>query len=327
MTSFQIEATTNPMNTAKSANLAQAIVKANTAVQNGVKPFSGDFFRQCFAVNEAENKIEQYFNRAIQNPTGLYMFFQRYTHFNAYTSAVISRLASSIAMSRYLFNDPNVEVIEEADRGFNLAAKVMIAASDEGTNDGAPHRTLAQLLLKTMGDYANLSVADRNQFATVPTWLTEICDGIMVGYAGVPGNAASLIRSMGFHAASELFGDIEYALVDKVVRHDNKNVGFDAFLRKTPAAELCGHRYHPWCYVLIHASHEGAGGVEASHFECVVDALNMVADYRPESKEQIMQWVLEGFEQFMNLEQDMFARVDAETQAFVNNSTKELALV
>ena len=327
MTSFQIETNSNPINTAKSATLAQAIVKANVAIENGVKPFSGDFFRQCFAVNEAEDKIEQYFNRAIQNPTGLYMFFQRYTHFNAYTSAVISRLASSIAMSRYLFNDPAVEVIEEADRGFNLAAKVMIAASDEGTNDGAPHRTLAQLLLRTMGDYAELTVAERNQFANVPAWLTQICDGIMEGYAGVPGNAASLIRSMGFHAASELFGDIEYGLVDKVVRYDNKNVGFDAFLRKTPAAELCGHRYQPWCYVLIHASHEGAGGVEASHFECVVDALNMVGDYRPESKAQIMQWVLEGFEQFMSLEQDMFARVDEETQAFVNSSVKELALV
>jgi hypothetical protein len=327
MSSLQTKTTSNSV---EIANLAQVIIKANIAVKNGVKPFSGDFFRQCFAVAEAEEKIENYFNRAIQNPTGLYMFFQRYTHFNAYTSAVIARLASSIAMSRYLFNDPNVKVIEEADRGFNLSAKVMIAASDEGTNDGAPHRTLAQLLLRTIGDYADLSIDERNQFANVPLWMTDICNGIMEGYAGVPGNAASLIRSMGFHAASELFGDIEYGLLDKVVRHDNKNVGFDAFLRKTPAAELCGHRYHPWCYVLIHASHEGAGGVEASHFECVVDALNLVGDYRPESKAQIMQWVLEGFAQFMNLEQDMFSRVDEETQIFVKQSkqsVKELALV
>lgn len=276
---------------------------------------------------EAEERIEQYFNRAIGNPTGFYMFFQRYTHFNAYTSAVISRLASSIAMSRYLFNDPTVAVVEEADRGFNLAAKIMIAASDEGTNDGAPHRTLAQLLLRTLGDYAELSVAERNQFANVPAWLTEICNGIMEGYAGVPGDAASLIRSMGFHAASELFGDIEYGLLDKVVRHDNKNVGFDAFLRKTPVAELCGHRYHPWGYVLVHASHQGAAGVEACHFECVVDALNMVADYRPESKEQIIEWALEGFEQFMSLEQDMFARVNEETQIFVKQLVREPALV
>ncbi len=311
----------------KISQLPQAIEKAHIAIQNSVKPFSEEFFRQCFPVNEAQDRIEQYFNRAIEHPTGLYMFFQRYTHFNAYTSAVISRLASSIAMSRYLFTDPTVEVIEESDRGFNLAAKVMIAASDEGTNDGAPHRTLGQLLLRTMANYANLSVAEQNQFAEVPAWLTDICDQIMVGYAGVPGDAAALIRSMGFHAASELFGDIEYGLVDKVVRYDNKNIGFDAFLRKTPVANLCGHRYHPWSYILVHASHDGAAGVEACHFECVVDALNLVADYRPESEEQIMQWVLEGFEQFMNLEQSMFYQVDAESQAFVKQLTQSPDLV
>jgi hypothetical protein len=313
--------------TAQNTTLAQAIVKANAVVQNGVKPFSGDFFRECFAVAEAEERIEQYFNRAIQNPTGLYVFFQRYTHFNAYTSAVISRLASSIAMSRYLFNDPNVEVVEEADRGHDLAAKVMIAAADEGVKDGATHRALAQLLLRTMGDYAGLSTAERNQFAHVPAWLTDICDGIIKGYAGVPGDAASLIRSMGFHAASELFGDIESELVDKVVRYDHKNLGFDAYLRKAPAAQISGHRYHPWCYILIHASHEGAGGVEASHFECVVDALNLVGDYRPESNEQIRQWALEGFEQFMNLLEEMFARVDAEAQTFVaRESVRQLSV-
>jgi hypothetical protein len=325
---MQILPTKTTTTQVKSSTLSQAIDKSHLAVQNSVKPFSEEFFRQCFPVNEAQDKIEQYFNRAIEHPTGLYMFFQRYTHFNAYTSAVIARLASSIAMSRYLFKDPTVEVIEESDRGFNLAAKVMIAASDEGTNDGAPHRTLGQLLLRTMGNYANLSVAEQNQFADVPAWLTDICDGIMTGYAGVPGDAAALIRSMGFHAASELFGDIEYGLVDKVVRYDNKNVGFDAFLRQTPVAELCGHRYHPWSYILVHASHAGAAGVEACHFECVVDALNLVADYRPESKEQIMEWVLEGFEQFMNLEQAMFRQVDAESQAFVKQLAKksELAL-
>lgn len=320
-------ATTSPA-TAQSLTLARALVKADAAVQNGIKPFSEDFFRECFAVAEAGNKIEQCFHRAIQNPTGLYMFFQRYTHFNGYTSAVISRLASSIAMSRYLFNDPNVEVIEEADRGHELAAKVMVAAADEGVKDSATHRSLAQLLLRTMGDYAGLSTDQRNQFSPVPVWLTDICNGIMAGYAGVPGDAESLIRSMGFHAASELFGDIECDLVDKVVRYDNKNLGFDAFLRKTPAAKIGGHRYHPWCYILIHASHEGHGGVEASHFESVVDALNLVADYRPESQAQIMQWALAGFEQFMNLLLEMFTRVDAESQAFVaNQSVRELTVV
>jgi hypothetical protein len=327
MLSFQDEITSNPIKTAKTANLAQATVKANLSIQSGVKPFSGDFFRECFPVAEAEDKIEQYFNRATQNPTGLYMFFQRYSHFNGYASAMIARLASSIAMSRYVFNDASVPVIEEADRGFNLAAKVMIAASDESTGDGVPHRTLAQLLLRTTANYANLSIPEQNQFAKIPTWLTDICNEIMEDYAGIPGDAASLIKSMGFHAASEMFGDIESALLDKVVRHDHKNVGFDAFLRKTPPTELSGHRYTPWCYIVIHSSYKGAGGVEACHFESVVDALNMVPDYRPESKEQIMEWVLEGFEQFMSLVAEMFKQTDAESQAFVKQLVKEPALV
>jgi hypothetical protein len=327
MSSFQDEITSDPIKTAKSANLAQAIVKANSALQNDVKLFSEAFFRQCFAIDKAEEKIEQYFNRATQNPTGLYMFFQRYSHFNGYASAMIARLASSIAMSRYVFSDPNVSVIEEADRGFNLAAKVMIAASDESTGDGVPHRTLAQLLLRTTASYANLSVSEQNQFAARPSWLTDICNEIMEGYAGVPGDAASLIKSMGFHAASELFGDIESALLDKVVRHDHQNVGFDAFLRKTPPTQLSGHRYTPWCYIVIHSSYKGSGGVEACHFASVVDALNMVPDYRPESKEQIIQWVLEGFEQFMSLVEEMFKQTDEESQAFVKNLAKEPALV
>ena len=149
----------------------------------------------------------------------------------------------------------------------------------------------------------------------------------MTGYAGVPGDAASLIRSMGFHAASELFGDIESALIDKVVHYDHKDVGFDAYLHQTPAASVCGHRYHPWCYILIHSSYQSAAGVEASHFASIADALNLVVDYRPESTEQIMEWVLEGFEQFMSLLQEMFCRVDEESQSFVNHLTEESKLV
>ena len=155
--------------TTQKNKIHRSINKANLALKNSTQPFSEEFFYQRFPIAEAKNEIEQSFDRAIQNPTGLYLFFQRYTYFNGYTSAVIARLASSIAMSRYLFVDPTIPTIEEADRGCNLAAKVMMVASDEGSGEGAPHRALAQLLLRTMGDYANLSVVERNQFATVPT--------------------------------------------------------------------------------------------------------------------------------------------------------------
>ena len=71
----------------------------------------------------------------------------------------------------------------------------------------------------------------------------------------------------------------------------------------------------------------GYAGVEASHFASIADALNLVVDYRPESTEQIMEWVLEGFEQFMSLLQEMFCRVDEESQSFVNHLTEESKLV
>lgn len=299
----------------KSERLEFAFGQANLCLQDTPKPFSEEFFYQCFPIAEAKNEIERSFDRSIQNPAGLYLFFQRYTHFNGYASAGISRLASSLAMSRYLFSDPTIQAIEEADRGCNLAAKVMMAAADEGSGEGAPHRALAQLLLRTMGDYANLSIAQRNQFANAPFWLTDICQHIMTGYAGTPGDARALIRSMGFHAASELFGDIESALFDKIVRYDNKHIGFDAYLRQTPAVEVCGHHYHPWCYIVIHSSHQGAAGVEAAHFASVADALNATIDYRPESTAQIIEWVLEGFQEFMCLLQEMFFQADTESQA------------
>lgn len=283
------------------------------APETSLAPFSRDYFYQAFRLAELEQTLDGYFQAALQHPTVMYLFFQRYTHFNAYTSAVISRLASSIAMSRYLFMDPQEPVIEEADRGFNIAMKVMVAAADEGSNDGAPHRTMAQLLLKTMGDYAELSVTSRNRLAVVPAWLQDICDRVMVGYQGVPGDIAALVRSIGFHAASELMGDIEYALVDKVIRHDHKGTGFDQYLSTVGAVERCGHRYHPWCYVLVHSRYQGSG-VEASHFECVVDALNLVVEYRPESLAQIEQWALEGFHAFVTLEQQLFHQMHQECQ-------------
>lgn len=303
--------------TSNSSDL-HATITATTglAAANPVQPFSRDFFYQAFDLLKSEEIIADYFHHALQHPTVLYLFFQRYTHFNAYTSSVISRLASSIAMSRYLFTDPEVPVIEEADRGFNVAMKVMIAAADEGSNDGASHRALAQLLLKTIGDYAGLSVLERNQFAKIPAWLNEISMSVMDGYQGQPGNVAALIRALGFHAASELLGDIEYALVDKVFRHDNQGSEFDCYLRNSSAVEICGHRYHPWCYVLVHSRYEGSG-VEASHFECVVEALNLVVQYRPEPVEQIVQWVLEGFEAFMTLEQDLFKQIHQECQVWL----------
>lgn len=270
--------------------------------------FSDSFFRQMFDFSKLEQTIASAIYLAAKNPVFLYLFLQRYTYFNGYTSSVISRLASSIAMSRYLFTAPKIAVIEEADRGFQISAEIMIAASDEGAY-GVTHRELAQLMLRTAGDYAGLSTEERNQFSHVPPWLDEIVQSVMAGYQGTPGDAISLIRSIGFHAASEMLGDREYALLDMIIRYENRGIGFDRYLKEqTTPVLIRGHRYDPWCYVLIHGKHEGSGA-EAKHFVHVLKALNMVVLYRPEPEQQIVEWVLEGYQGFVELQQRLFREI------------------
>jgi hypothetical protein len=270
--------------------------------------FSETFFRDAFNFSELEQTVVSTVRLAASNPNYLYLFLQRYCYFNGYASAVISRLASSVAMSRYLFTDPDILVIEEADKGFQISAEIMVAASDEGAY-GITHRELAQLLLKNAGDYADLSTDERNQFSRIPAWLDEIVQAVMAGYQGTPHDAVSLIKAIGFHAASEMLGDKEYALLDMIIRYENKGVGFDRYLRdQTTPIPIRGHRYDPWCYVVIHGKHEGSGA-EARHFIHVLEALNMVVSYRPEAEQQIVEWVLEGYKAFVELQQNLFREI------------------
>lgn len=270
-----------------------------------MSPFSENVLLEAFNLSDLDQTVASTIRLAAQNSTSLYLFFQRYTYFNGYASAMISRLASSIAMSRYLFTNSEILVTEEADRGFDIAAEIMAAASDEVIN-GVTHRTLAQLTLKTVGDYARLSTDDRNQFAKAPVWLDEIVKELMAGYQGTPGDLASLVRAMGFHAASEFLGDREYTLFDKVIRHENRRSGFDHYLRETSfPVKTQGHYYHPWCWVVIHSRH-GGSGVEEEHAACALKALNLSCLYRPEPQQQILNWGVQGSTAFVELQQRLF---------------------
>ena len=270
--------------------------------------FTETYFEELFNFAELDNTVSSTIRLAVKDPKTLYQFFQRYIYFNGYASSVIARLASSIAMSRTLFNDPTVFTTEEADRGFQISAEVMIAAADEGSHE-ITHRELAQLLTKTLGDYAELSTGERNQISNVPQWLDDICQETMAKYQGTPGDAESLIKAIGFHAASELMGDREYALIDMIVRYENEGIGFDRYLKQeTKPTKIGKHKYLPWGYILIHGKYEGTGA-EAKHFVHVLNALNMVLEYRPESEEQLTEWVLEGFKSFIELQQSLFRKI------------------
>lgn len=287
--------------------------------------FSEEIFREKFNFSELDECVLSAVRLAVQKPLMLYVFFQRYSYFNGYASASVARLASSIGLSRYLFSNSELLVTEEADRGMEIAAKVMTAAADEGANDSPVHRALAQLTVKTVGDYAGLSVDERNAISPVPIWLRNISEAVISNYQGIPGDVASLVKAMGFHLASEMLGDQEYTLLDKVVRHENCDTGFDAYLRnKAKPVKIGNHRYTPWSWILIHSQY-GGSGVEVEHFECGLDALNLAARFRPETEAQMKSWALEGFSSFVDLQQQMFREIYRECLAIQQPSMPSTA--
>ena len=281
--------------------------------------FSENLFKEKFNFTDLDQTVASTIRLAAQNPVALYLFFQRYSHFNGYASAVISRLISSIGMSRYLFNDSEILVTEEADRGMEIASEILKAAADEGAY-GASHRSLAQATLKAVGDYAELSDHERNQFSQIPPWLDEIVKQVITHYQGTPGDLASLIKGIGCHTASEILGDHEYSLIDTIVRYENRGIGFDYYLNEVSApVEIQGHRYNPWCWVMIHSRHEGSG-VEEEHFKYAIDALNLCVLYTNESQQQIIDWAMEGFRAFVELQQQLFREIYRECLELTQNS-------
>jgi hypothetical protein len=285
--------------------------------------FNESIFDKQFNFANLDRTVAATVRMAVKNPSVLYLFFQRYTYFNGYSSAMISRLASSIGMSRYLFNNSELIVTEEADRGMEIAAKIMTAAADEGAHDTPVHRALAQLTLKTVGDYAELSADERNQFAKIPNWLDLIVREVIDNYQGNPNDMASLIRGMGMHLASEMLGDREYSLIDMIVRRENKGIGLDLYLKNNHNITRIGkHNYTAWTWVVIHSQHDKSG-VELEHYQDALEALNMSLRYVRQSEQQILAWAQEGFATFVKLQQSLFREIYNELLTFSENPSRE----
>lgn len=283
--------------------------------------FSENLFHELFDFEQIESTITSTVRLAVKDPITLYLFFQRYSHFNGYASAMISRLASTVGLSRYTFSNPELLVKEEADRGMDIAAQIMSAAADEGANGTPVHRALSQFAVKTVGDYAELNVEERNKFAQIPGWLKEVVRDVISTYEGTVDDEASMVKAMGFHLASEILGDREYALLDMIVRHENQGIGFDRYLRQVAKpVSINGHRYAPWSWILIHSRYDGSG-VEVEHSEFALSALDMAARYGSAPEKQVKAWAEEGFRAFVELQQRLFREIRLECLELAQEKT------
>ena len=273
-----------------------------------------------FDFSSLNQSVELACRLAVQRPRLLYLFMQRYTHFNGYAGSLVARLASSVGLSRDLFKSSSAVVADEADRGLEIAARILAATIDEHADKGqkcAPHRALAQATLKSIGDYAALTVDERNHLSCPPNWMQGALENTVQGYQGVPGDIHSLIRALGFHAASEILASFEYSIIDKVVRHDNRNTGYDAYLRRIhDRVEIEQGLFSAWYWIVIHGKHQGSG-VEDEHFQSALEALDLASHYRTESAQQIQQWALQGFSDFAEIQQKLFKEITRESSEYL----------
>jgi hypothetical protein len=277
------------------------------------KRFTTETFDDLFDRQMNNANIEATIKLAASDPVKLYYFMQRYAYFNSFAGSLVARLASSIGISYQLFRQEEVAVVEQSDRGLEIAAKVLAATIDEHADAGAqqvPHRTLAQVTLQAVGDYAQLSNLELNKIGEAPDWMETIITDLIAGYQGKIDDLEAIVTAIGFHIGSELLADREYSLIDKVVRYTNRGHGFDAWLQGKQV-EVGGKRLSPWYWIVVHGKHN-ASGVEADHFELALDALNLLAQYRPESHEQIWQWASKGFLDFAELQQRLFSCTQSE---------------
>lgn len=289
--------------------------------RNAVQHFTIETFLSLFDCQTNNARIEATVELADSNPVRLYYFMQRYAYFNSFAGSLVARLASSIGLSYKMFQTEGVHVIDQADRGLEIAAKVLLATIDEHADAGAqnvPHRTLAQATLQAVGEYAQLNETELNKITNTPDWMKTVVTNLIGSYQGEINNIEALVTAIGFHLGSELLADQEYSLIDKVVRHTHRGVGFDAWL-KGKQVTIAGKRLSPWYWIVVHGKHN-ASGVEAEHFQFALDALNLLAQNRPESNETILKWASKGFLDFATLQQQLFVSMEAEMTSISVNT-------
>jgi hypothetical protein len=167
-------------------------------------------------------------------------------------------------------------------RYFNDFASGVLSRAESNT-----HWALDQTFLQALGDYAQLSAQDRHRIHQLPAWLTAIVQALEHPDQGRSGdNIASRLRTLGFQAASEMMGELEHQLLDRVMRYE------------------C-----PWHYVLIHRPATNF----KKHCPPTLNDLNLILDQRPELPEQIKAWVYEGYQTLIDLQQRLFREIYRES--------------
>ncbi|MEL7505368.1 MAG: hypothetical protein AAFN18_23200 [Cyanobacteria bacterium J06554_6] len=272
--------------------------------------FSQAEIKERIDLSELSSLFVSLVRLAIQDPITWYVFLQRYTYFNSYSAGAAYRLASSIALSRYLFVQAGELVREEADRGSLLADQLMVTTLRQELCQHTSRRTLVQAILRSAGDYAGLLTIERNYLAAVPSWLEDLVGEFINQYQGTPGNIISLVKATGVHAASEMLDTMERQQLAQTVSQLSSSAAFHRYLvQHLPSTFL--RKQQGWCEILGRS--EWQVSAESARDEAdsgdALAVLEQILVHRPESAQQIQHWALEGMAIFVELQRVLLKEI------------------
>lgn len=263
---------------------------------------------------------------ALLSPEATFVFFARYAAINGYAGPLVARLASSIGLSRGLFQDTD-ESAEVADRDMLIARHVFAATVDEfgdSKQRGHTHRTLAQATVEAAARYACLTRHRREQLSQLPPQYQPVLLAFIRDYQGEVGEIRALVRALGFHLASEQRADREYALIDEVFCHNSWGKEFKEWLSQNKRVELGGESLPSWYWVATHG-HFGGTGVEWEHFDEALAAVRLARQYSPLPVEEFDALVEQGYQSFIDVIDTAFVAMAAECDALAEQD--DLAMV
>ena len=273
------------------------------------------------ALQDYENLVRGVCRQAVRSPNTTYLLMERYTYINGFAGSGVALLAGNIGYSRELFRDKSIQPEASSDRGMLIAPKVLSATVDEHSDrllGQASHRSLALACLNAVADYAVLSSAERSLLDLKPKRFLQLVEQFKNNYRSEAGNAASLVRSMGYHIASEYLADREYQIKDEEVWFKHPDERF----RNTVKRERKDGAWHgPWAWVTTHghfgeAEGDTGHGVEHDHFSDALHAFETVVRFRPDdlTEEDMLSLATEGLQLFRSNWTEFYTVVSGEIQ-------------
>jgi hypothetical protein len=228
---------------------------------------------------------------------------ERYAYINGFAGSAVALLAGNLGYERELFLDPGGQ--SNSDRGMMIASKVFAATIDEhGAQHGkAPHRNLAQACLEAVARVCRVTQAERKLLDARSEAFLATVRSFKANYAGEPRTLNNLVRSVGYHVASEYLADQEYQVMDEEIWFKHPDDRFRRMVRRTQPAP--GQWGGPWMWVTVHG-HFGAAesddghGVEHDHFQYALKAVDLIEEFRPKTmnREACKQRLVEGLVAF-----------------------------